>query len=335
MTPPLGFEFGFGRDAFVKAGCKVTNCWATDDRSWLNRSDAVIFHAFDYDPDDLPDPVSRRLDSQRYVFLNNEALPATPDKTNYDVFQFSPAHFFNWTMTFRKNSDFISHYGSIVPVEHHQQNLTTNRATNKTKFMVWFVSNCNTTGRREKYMRKLSKFIPVDFYGTCGFGKNQLSCKPNKVYVTKREICFQRIVPRYKFEFAAENNVCSDYVTEKLFRPLRLGTVPVVYGGADYSQFAPRGSYINVADFPSPKDLADYLLKVDKDDALYSTYFEWTKHWRAVERYPQADFCGLCEKLNDPAQPLKSYSNITKWWFDGDPCYVTGPAPFMPIEPRL
>ena len=57
--------FGFGREPFEKAKCKVTNCWATDDRSQLNGSDAVIFHAGDFKTNDLP---AHRLPSQRYVF---------------------------------------------------------------------------------------------------------------------------------------------------------------------------------------------------------------------------------------------------------------------------
>ena len=41
---------------------------------------------------------------------------------------------------------------------------------------------------------------------------------------------FFRWAARYKFTLAMENYVCDDYVTEKLWRPLRLGSVPIVFG---------------------------------------------------------------------------------------------------------
>ena len=44
------------------------------------------------------------------------------------------------------------------------------------------------------------------------------------------DVGFFRWAARYKFTLAMENYVCNDYVTEKLWRPLRLGSVPIVFG---------------------------------------------------------------------------------------------------------
>lgn len=55
----------------------------------------------------------------------------------------------------------------------------------------------------------------------------------------------------YKFYLSFENSICRDYVTEKFYNALLFKTVPIVYGGANYSAVAPKGSYINVRDFPS------------------------------------------------------------------------------------
>ena len=48
------FTVGFGREPFIEAGCKVTNCFATADRSYLAKSEGVIFHAGQYNSSDLP-----------------------------------------------------------------------------------------------------------------------------------------------------------------------------------------------------------------------------------------------------------------------------------------
>jgi len=41
---------------------------------------------------------------------------------------------------------------------------------------------------------------------------------------------FYTMMSKYKFALAMENAVCDDYITEKIWRPLMLGVVPVIYG---------------------------------------------------------------------------------------------------------
>lgn len=44
---------------------------------------------------------------------------------------------------------------------------------------------------------------------------------------------FYELLSHYKFAIAMENAVCKDYMTEKLWRPLMVGTVPIVFGSPD------------------------------------------------------------------------------------------------------
>ena len=92
----------FGQKPF--ADCKVNNCIATNDRQLLNRSDALIFHACDYNQSDLP---AIRLQHQRYIFYLFESN-ANSDR-NLPVFV-NTSTFFNWTMTHRRNSDIFASY---------------------------------------------------------------------------------------------------------------------------------------------------------------------------------------------------------------------------------
>lgn len=41
---------------------------------------------------------------------------------------------------------------------------------------------------------------------------------------------FYELAAKYKFTLAMENAVCDDYITEKLWRPFHLGSVPIVFG---------------------------------------------------------------------------------------------------------
>lgn len=102
--------FGYGQEPFIQAGCKVTNCWATNDRSELNQSDAIIFHGVDFKADDLPDHRSPR---QRYIFFNFETLVSKRNKMS--IFSSKTNHYFNWTMTHRRDSDvyIAAPYGAL------------------------------------------------------------------------------------------------------------------------------------------------------------------------------------------------------------------------------
>lgn len=41
---------------------------------------------------------------------------------------------------------------------------------------------------------------------------------------------FLKLLSKYKFILSFENAVCNDYITEKLWRPFVVGSVPVYYG---------------------------------------------------------------------------------------------------------
>ena len=41
---------------------------------------------------------------------------------------------------------------------------------------------------------------------------------------------FYELISHYKFALAMENAICNDYITEKLWRPLMVGTIPIVFG---------------------------------------------------------------------------------------------------------
>jgi alpha-1,3-fucosyltransferase len=317
-------RFGFGQEPFINAGCKISNCIATNNRSLFNQSVAVIIHAGNYEERDLP---HYRFSYQRFIFLNHETLPGM----SY-LPCFSRPHFYNWTMSHRRDSDVYvgKPYGALrqrknspvinnLPVKlktgerpAKPEDLLTRKypkLANRTKLIAWFNSHCSTHSQREDYVKQLAELVPVDIYGKCG----HLKCLP---WMDPR--C-DVLLEKYKFYLALENSLCPDYVTEKFYRALANNVIPIVYGGADYNQYAPPHSYVNIADFKSPKELAEYLWLLDKNDALYSKYFDWKKNYEVV-RKPLDGWCDLCEKLNDPHEPSKSYDNLAKWWYDDVPC---------------
>lgn len=91
--------------------------------------------------------------------------------------------------------------------------------------------------------------------------------------------------------------------------------MPVVYGKTNYSTVAPPHSFINVLDFPSIKDLAQYLLYLDRNDTAYNEYFWWKPHYAVLAGNPSKAlaWCDLCERLHKDNEP-KNYSDIQEWY---------------------
>lgn len=169
--------------------------------------------------------------------------------------------------------------------------------------VFWTVSHCKTDNFRERYVESLQKHINVDIFGACSGNE----C-PRKL----EESCFASVGHQYWFYLAFENSNCPDYITEKLWRILDSNIVPVVMGGGNYKRDAPYHSLIDVNDFSSVKDLADYLIYLTENPQEYLQYFEWKKEYVFYFTDP---YCTLCYKLHDLSEPTKMYTNMTDWFY--------------------
>ena len=279
-----------GKAIFI--GCPVVNCEFLP-RTSARTADVLIFH----NRDPVRGPL-KRLSSQKYVFF-------TWESEVYGLHEHSALIQYNLTMTYRLDSDVPIPYLKVIKTRETNQlthRTKFNFATGKSKPVAWVVSNCETSSKREVYVKELIKYIDIDIYGQCG----TLACD--------KTTCFSMINSTYKFFLAFENSFCDDYMTEKLLRILELGgTVPVVMGGANYSKLLPPHSVIDVFDFPSPQALAEYLHKLDSDDTLYNEYFEWSAHYNIVN-YINLFHCGLCEYLNLNRNQTQILGNIKDWF---------------------
>lgn len=307
----MNWGFGYGREPFIKNSCLIDKCVTTGDKSLLNSSDAVLIHyTMIKDVSGIP---PYRDPHQYWVYINKEAPYWKGYLQNISLID----NIFNLTMTHRPDSDIPLPYGRVLPLSREERLKrakvpSRNYAENKTDLVAWFVSNCITPSEREHYVKELQKFINVDIYGKCG----PLSC--DRYHAD----CDEMLEKRYKFYLAFENTLCDHYVTEKLWRPLRLRIVPIVYGAADYESFLPRHSFINVKDFKSISHLADYLLELDKNDTMYNEYFEWKK-FHTIDYLNRAQpFCDLCAYLHQaPQGHSKVIYDLGKWYGTRENCY--------------
>ncbi|CAM9525200.1 unnamed protein product [Choristocarpus tenellus] len=158
--------------------------------------------------------------------------------------------------------------------------------------VVYLQSNClSTTNGRDDYVQELMKHVAVDSFGPClnNADADEMfpECRCNSENSTKSSlISCQRyhqkpcIIKRYKFTLAFENSIDDDYVTEKFYQPLSRGSIPVYLGAPNIAQFSPAQegdspAHISVLDYPSPKDLAEYLKSVTADEEALLSFFRW------------------------------------------------------------
>ncbi|VDK36897.1 unnamed protein product, partial [Gongylonema pulchrum] len=142
------------------------------------------------------------------------------------------------TKIFRNDSDIYAPSGLLRPIngatpkeQIWDWDEVVKIASNKTKTAFYLVSNCVTPSKREAYVKQLK----------------------NHVNVTERGRC---------------SNVKCDEL-EKLFDHMENLVVPIVLKKSVYDNIIPTGSFIAVDDFESPRELADYLKYLEKNNTAY------------------------------------------------------------------
>ncbi|CAK1542382.1 unnamed protein product [Leptosia nina] len=318
----LQFPFTlFNKDntIFVDNECDYTNCYITYNKSHLNEDD---FDMVAFNSPDLQEVVVPEIRSphQKYAFFSIESPQYHPVCNDmYD-------DFFNWTFTYKLNSDFRSWFFDIYdsneirigpPVdvwsnfEKIDDDLKT-RLESKQKIAAWFVSKCETMSAREVVARELDEELlkrygwSIDVYGDCG----KYAC-PRRY----AQLCNVKIEDEYFFYLAFENSFAEDYVTEKILLALNNYAVPIVYGGANYSRFLPPDSYLNIREL-GVAEVARLMHKAYKHREYYHNYFKWTNYlsYRHVSRKSQV--CQICAVLNDKEemQRTTTYPEFRNWW---------------------
>ena len=236
------------------------------DRSLFAAADAVVFHIPDlvFGTPNLKDFLRlKKPPGQVWVAWSMEST------VNYPVLN-NPIFLsrFDLAMNYARTADiwYPYHPSRANWVEALKQPLSakTERAP-----IVMFQSAPNNMSQRIEYARELMGRVEVDSYGRVLKNRSLLEVDhgPATKLVT---------IARYKFCLSLENALEIDYVTEKFFDPLLVGTVPVYRGAPNISQLAPgKYAFINADDFSSANELAVYLQELDRDNEAYQRFLRW------------------------------------------------------------
>ncbi|CAN0146769.1 unnamed protein product [Lampetra planeri] len=334
------------------------DCFFTVDRSYRRHSmaRAFLFYGTDFSAWDLPLP---RQHSHDWALFHEES-----PKNNYVLFWPQTAALFNHTATFSRRSDLPLTLQFVESAKALLSRRLLVGAAKKSRLrrpapagrglaaVAYVQSDCEPPSDRDEFVRELSAYMDVDSYGRCLHNRDLPGPLTDPSAMEAEG--FLSLLASYKFVLALENALCDDYVTEKLWRPLVVGAVPVYRGSASARDWLPdpERSAIIVSDFPSPKELASFLLSLDADDALYDDYRRWKLEGRvrnarlltALSRRPwgvndpaQDNFidafeCAVCARVWENEERHQQGLPRREW--STDPAALSCPAP-SPFRPAL
>ncbi|XP_062618841.1 glycoprotein 3-alpha-L-fucosyltransferase A-like [Saccostrea cucullata] len=299
-NPPR--DWNKGPDIVNFLECPYKDCSVTTYKSQLKNSKAVIFQ---HHP--LPEKPPVKFPGQIWIFTFSES----PYHTRRTVLLPAWDGVFDWSLSYRRDSDAYFGYGQIIPRISTLERDYDSVFSQKVGDVAWIVSNCRTQSKREKYVEELQKYVNVDVFGKCG-------AKCESYQLLGNDSCHRAISKDYKFYLSFENSLCIDYTSEKLYHIylLDLPIIPVVRGTMTGKEYIPAETYIDTLDFITPKDLADTLKKIGNNKTQYLNMLRakdkyTSKHsWQTYEEA----LCKICRKLHynsTVSQPL----NVLNWFF--------------------
>lgn len=232
---------------------------------------------------------------------------------------------FNYSSTYSRHSDmpfplqWIQSLHNITSKKYYIDTVEKNSFLKEISPILYLQSHCLTSTDRDLYVQELMKYQSIDSFGAClNNRKIPFNLRRDSFYMQKlysEDVL--KFIARYKFVIAIENGVCDDYVTEKFWRAIHAGVVPLYFGSPSIRDWFPnKKSAILLEEFPSPKLLSAHIDKLMRNDNLYEEYLEHkTKRIitnmnlrNEIKARPyQADItliiekftCFLCEKLHD------------------------------------
>lgn len=224
---------------------------------------------------------------------------------------------FNFSATYSRHSDvpyplqYLESFEDITSRKYFTETSEKNAFLKDIAPILYLQSDCETSTERDLYVKELIKNIQVDSYGVC-LNNKKLPDKFTGDYLNNlNEDEFLKFVARYKFVISIENGVCEDYVTEKFWRAIKVGSVPIYFGSPSVRDWFPnKKSAILIEDFPTPKILSDHVNKLLKDDDLYETYIEHKTKQIVTNKL-------LIREFNERPYQLDSLQTVEKF-----ECYV-------------
>ncbi|KAJ8679255.1 hypothetical protein QAD02_015042 [Eretmocerus hayati] len=316
--------------------CSVNNCRLSYDPRLLISADAVLFHLHRLTSKNELPQLQHRPVNQRWIFLTDESpintfVAATMrrglTRSKLKLSEFDGL--FNWSMSYRMDSDVPVPYGRTVLRSSNivERGNESDEEIVLKRGMIPFAdrglvavlgSNCGGANGRWGYIERLKGVLGDDLQilGRCLSG-NRTACPGHF------DSDCSALKGAFKFYLAFENSNCREYLSEKLWwQAYAKSSVPVIMGApkSDCLRLLPPNSYLHVDDYHSPEHLANRLILLGKNRKKYERLqLGWRKRYKILNEHgyfgsPSAHYCRLCQALNYNSNETKIYWDLEEFW---------------------
>ncbi|CAN7992307.1 unnamed protein product [Ixodes hexagonus] len=280
-------------------------CYVTKHHQYLETSDVIVFAAANIDAYTLP---HSRHQLQPWVFWTRERAPLSlPYALNLVSSQF------NWTMSFRSDSDIVLPYMNFttkevspVPTDLHALWRQKNRVA------VWLQSDCEPalsvaddvvykSNSTEQYVKEVTKAVETHVYSKCG-----------AEHCGVWDGCLSSLQHEFHFLFVMESSACFEDPTEIIYDALKYDILPVYFGKQNIGHRLPPNSFYDTTGAASAFEIIDALLHISKNFDRYSSYMAWKSHYEVVPA--EDDLCLLCDRMYQKIEQHVMQPDVVRWW---------------------
>ena len=151
----------------------------------------------------------------------------------------------------------------------YSEKLIEYRKNKKQRFCNFVYSN-KGPGERIEFCQKLQKHAHVDCLGVVL--KNVENPRPRSNFGDDWKNDKLIILKDYQFTIAFENEKKKGYITEKIFQPLLVNSIPIYWGAPDVKEYFNPDSFIYVDDFVSYDECIKHVLNIKNSPELLEKY---------------------------------------------------------------
>jgi hypothetical protein len=151
---------------------------------------------------------------------------------------------FNFRFDYQLDSDIVAAYFGLAPSTledsvHRQTGLFKPYLPYEQRHVpveaAWVAKNCQSSNHREQFVEAvMGAGVRVDSFGGCMHNKDFPAEYQD---ISRDDESFAKLLSQYKFYLSFENSICRHYYTEKLFRSLEIGVIPILLGHPADSEY--------------------------------------------------------------------------------------------------
>jgi hypothetical protein len=186
------------------------------------------------------------------------------------IFKFTMSHHPNSYNNFRFQNFFYYPYFMEMAQASESKDLESLRYKKKTRHINFIYSN-HRDRLRNDYFKYINNFYKVDSYGRY---KNNMGpiAQPKDDLLSSRALQKIALITNYKFTISFENSPGPNYISEKIWEPLCVNSIPIYFGNKAIFDYFNKDRIIYISDRKDFSKSISVIKEIDSSKNVYDQY---------------------------------------------------------------